>query len=125
MPHYSSAPIFRDYDRDEEAEKTKEKETGVTEKYRLNPVVEIVTKPTLKPEEKMSYWNCNMEHVYFLERRFRIDISVEDSFDMVKEKLCKVKTLNDTEEHFIKKLQLCKTFEELFTIWNWFITLYD
>ena len=123
-------PIFRDYDRDEEIKKTRKKELMgrvevEKEKHYSDPMPDVITKTVLRPEEKMSYWKYNMQHIYFLERRFRVDISIEESFDMVKEKLCNIKALNDTESLFLKKIKLCNTFEEMFTIWSWFINFYS
>ena len=125
----SIKPIFHDYDRDEELKKAEvknepEKERKKKPKSNVFPADDKNVKPSI-PKAKMNKTNFNMQHVYFLGRRFGIEIDTLRSFDEIKEVLSNVKVMNNSDAVFIQKIMKCNSFDELFIIWDWFVKLYS
>ena len=67
----------------------------------------------------------NIGYIYFLNRRFRIDILETEPFDSMKEKLCNINIMNNNESIFVHKIKNCSNFDEIFDVCEWFVNLYS
>ena len=126
----SEKPIFHDHEREEalerlEAQKRRESAAAMPRNNTYEASAPLPKSAFAPRGRTLSTVSFDMQHLYFINRRFGIEVSVNETFEIIKEKLSSVKVMNDNDITFIRKIKAAEDFEEMVMIWEWFATLYS